>query len=140
IRPGMTADVEIRTREAHGVIAVPIQSVVVRTQKDLDDAKQLAIKGGSKKSSGDADAAENVTEAQRKAREKEINGVFIVQKGVAHFVPVVPGVSSDLNTEVAGDLKAGDDVISGPYQELRKLKDGARVKKAAAKKPAEKKD
>ena len=141
IRPGMTGDVDIETMVHKNVLAVPIQSVVVRTQRELDDAR-MASKGGKKASVSDASAAENETEAQKKLKEKEINGVFVVRKGNAAFVPVQPGIAGDLNQEVLGEIQPGDQVVSGPYKELRSLKDGAEVKKSSPKKNGngEKKD
>jgi HlyD family secretion protein len=136
IRPGMTGDVDIQTLVRKNVLSVPIQSVVVRTQRELDDARASA-KGKKKPKASDAVAAENETEAQKKAKEKEISGVFVVRKGVATFLPVQPGIASDLNQEVTADLQPGDEVVSGPYKELRSLKDGAQVKKAVMKKAGE---
>jgi len=134
IRPGMTGDVDIQTQLHKNVLSVPIQSVVVRTQRELDEAR--AMKAGKKqgKPGKDAQAAENETEAQKKAKEKEINGVFVVRKGVATFIPVTPGIAGDLNQEILGDVQVGDQVVSGPYKELRALKDGAQVKKSVMKK------
>ena len=132
IKPGMTADVDIETRAHRNVLAVPIQSVVVRTQGELDDAQKKGA--AAKVRSGDAGAEEHLTEAQRKARAREISGLFVVRKGVASFVPVRPGISGDLNSEVVGAVSPGDQVVSGPYKELRSLKDGARVKRAVQKK------
>ncbi len=138
IKPGMTADVDIQTNEHKQVLAVPIQSVVVRTQRELDEAKAALSKTKPK---GGAMAAENEDEAVRKAKDKEISGVFVVRKGVATFVTVRPGISGDVDMEVAAALNPGDEVVSGPYKELRNLKDGGKVKKAQqGKKPAEKKD
>ncbi|HVP39487.1 MAG TPA: efflux RND transporter periplasmic adaptor subunit [Candidatus Saccharimonadales bacterium] len=131
IKPGMTADVDIQTNLHPKVLSVPIQSVVVRTQGELDQDKASHQK---KKPSGqDAMAAENEDEAARKAKEKEVSGVFVVKKGVASFQPVKPGISGDVNTEVAGSLAVGDEIVSGPYKELRSLRDGAKVKRAPAK-------
>ena len=54
-------------------------------------------------------------------------GVFTVaDDGVARFVPVTSGVIGGLNIEVTG-IQDGTRVITGPYQVLRELKDGALV-------------
>lgn len=138
IRPGMTADVDIQTHIHKASLAVPIQSVVVRTQRELDDARKM--KAGSKSKHDTASAAENETEVQKKAKEKEITGVFLVRKGVATFLPVRPGISSDLSTEIEAVMQPGDQIVSGPYKELRGLKDGDKVKKLEVKKGGEKKE
>jgi HlyD family secretion protein len=145
IKPGMTADVDVQTNEHRKVLAVPIQSVVVRTQRELDEARALSQKAGSKakakaKGGGALAAEAGEDDSTRKAKDKEINGVFVLKKGVAAFVPVQPGISSDANTEVTGALAENDEVVSGPYKELRSLKDGAKAKKSQGKKTGEKKD
>jgi HlyD family secretion protein len=62
----------------------------------------------------------------------ERSGVFVVADGRAKFVPVTAGVIGGLDIEVVG-LDEGAAVISGPYQALRDLQDGALVRTAAAK-------
>ena len=54
------------------------------------------------------------------------SGVFVVTDGVARFVPVTPGVIGGLAIEVDG-VADGTAVVTGPYQVLRELKDGALV-------------
>ncbi|MFN7980680.1 MAG: efflux RND transporter periplasmic adaptor subunit [Vicinamibacterales bacterium] len=54
-------------------------------------------------------------------------GVFTVDAtGVARFTPVTSGTIGGLDIEVAG-LQDGTRVVTGPYQVLRELKDGALV-------------
>ncbi len=53
-------------------------------------------------------------------------GVFTVDNGVARFVPVTSGVIGGLDIEVSG-IEEGTTVVTGPYQVLRELKDGALV-------------
>lgn len=54
-------------------------------------------------------------------------GVFVVENGVARFTPVTAGVIGGLAIEVTG-LPEGAEVVAGPYQVLRELSDGARVR------------
>jgi HlyD family secretion protein len=61
----------------------------------------------------------------------EQSGVFVVADGRATFVPVTAGVIGGLDIEVRG-VAEGSPVISGPYQALRELQDGAAVEIAAA--------
>jgi HlyD family secretion protein len=56
----------------------------------------------------------------------EQSGVFVVKDGRAAFVPVKTGVIGGLDIEVSG-VTEGSPVISGPYQVLRELQDGALV-------------
>ena len=129
VRPGMTADVEIETATHRKTLCVPIQAVVVRTQRDLDRA---ARKAGArpKRSSGIALAAEDDTVGRK---EKEITGAFLVGKdNVAKFVPVRTGIASESAIEIFGAFKVGEVVVAGPYLALRDLKPGAKVKREKA--------
>jgi HlyD family secretion protein len=124
LRPGMTADVEIRTATKSGVLYVPIQSVVVRTADELRKAEASRKKGRGK---GGSAAADEDSAAAGK-RNEELKGVFVLVNGEAQFRKVRTGIASDTDLEVSGDLKAKDQVIIGPNKILRQLKPGSRVK------------
>jgi len=128
IRPGMTADVEIETASHPNTLAVPIQAVVVRTERELERAsrKDRAPRKGTRTA---AAAAEDDTTGRK---DKEITGVFIVRDGAATFVPVRTGIASETMSEVFGDLKKGESIVSGPYKKLRELKPGTKVKAESA--------
>lgn len=55
-------------------------------------------------------------------------GVFVVDDGHARFEPVTTGIIGGLDIEIAG-VPAGTPVVVGPYQVLRELRDGARVRR-----------
>ena len=125
LRPGMTADVEIKTATKSGVLHVPIQAVVVRTAEEL--AKARAAKTGRSGKKGSATAAEPDEPSPAKKNE-EIKGVFVMAEGVAQFRKVRTGIASDTDLEVWGDLKAKDKVVTGPNKVLRQLKPGSKIK------------
>lgn len=133
VRPGMTADVEIATATHTKTKAVPIQAVVVRTERELKrgGAKTAAVKGAPKPSKPKRSRDEMVSADEDTVgrKEKEITGVFAVKSEVASFVPVRTGIASETMIEVFGDLGAGDVVVSGPYKALRELKPGGKVKR-----------
>lgn len=129
VRPGMTADVEIETGTHARALVVPIQSVVVRTERDLERAGR---KGADRKDRKARRAAVSADEDTVGRRDKEITGVFVVRNDVATFVPVRTGLASETMIEVFGDVKEQDTVVSGPYKALRELKPGGKVKKEAA--------
>lgn len=52
----------------------------------------------------------------------------MVQDQVARFVPVTTGIIGGLLIEVVG-VAPGAEVVSGPFQVLRALQDGERVRK-----------
>jgi HlyD family secretion protein len=98
-RSGLSCSAEIRTAHRDDVLTIPIQSLVVRSV--ADDA-----------------TAEGVIERE---------GVFVVRDGTARFVPVRVGITGERYFEVVSGLEAGDQVVSGSYQALRDLTDGATV-------------
>jgi len=125
VLPGMTADVDISTGTHTNALVVPIQSVVVRTQRELDRADKKSSARSAKSKKGANAAAEEDTTGRK---DKEITGVFVVREGVARFVPVRTGLSSETMIEVFGDVKEAEQVVSGPYKALRELKPGGKVK------------
>lgn len=127
VRPGMTADVEIDTGTHPKTRAVPIQAVVVRTDRELERAAQKPGQRRARRT--DANAAVDDTVGRK---EREITGIFVVKNDVASFVPVKAGIASETMIEISGDIKEGDVVVSGPYKALRELKPGAKVKRETA--------
>ena len=57
-----------------------------------------------------------------------IEGVFVIREGEAHFTPVQVGIAGQEYFEVISGLSLGDSVVSGPYQVVRTLEDGAAVR------------
>ena len=100
-RSGLSASAEVVTARRENALTIPIQSLVVRPVAD-----DSASSGG--------------------VVEKE--GVFVVRDGEARFVPVRVGISGDRYFEVLSGLEEGDQVVSGSYEALRDLTDGASVK------------
>lgn len=127
VRPGMTADVDIETGTHLKTLAVPIQSVVIRTQSQLDRAAKKPGEKTKKKESKIKNASFEDDTVGKK--DPEITGVMAVKDDVSRFVPVRTGLSSETMLEVFGDLKEGETVVSGPYRALRELKPGAKVKR-----------
>ncbi|MGE5175449.1 MAG: efflux RND transporter periplasmic adaptor subunit [Hyphomicrobiales bacterium] len=125
LRPGMTCDVEIKTATKDSVLTVPIQAVVLRTPEEL----KPAAKGRARKRA----AADTV--ATSGTKDQEIKGVFVIVDGKAKFRTVTTGISSDTDYEVAGELKPGEKVVTGPFRVLRTLKPDANVKIEEPKKP-----
>ena len=125
LRPGMTADVEIRTARRDSVLAVPIQSVVIRTPEDLKPPET-----GKKKKRGGAQAepADKQPAPGERPKQEEIRGVFVIAGGKAEFRRVKTGIASDTDFEVNGEIKPGEKVVIGPHKTLRTLKPGQRVK------------
>jgi HlyD family secretion protein len=117
LRPGLTCDAEILTAERTNVTTVPLQAVVLR-----------AGPGGSAATSG-ATPAPGPWQggAGTGAASPDQTGVFAVEGDVVKFQPVTTGIIGGLSIEVAG-VPEGTTIVTGPYQALRDLQDGTRVK------------
>jgi len=124
-KPGMTATVDIITEKKNGVLTIPISAVTTRVQKteQPEDNERFGA----------------VTEDHAKVEKpKEI--VFVNENGVAKKREVTTGITDITtgNIEITSGLKAGEQVITGPFIEVSKrLEDGKKVEdKNAQVKPA----
>ena len=52
----------------------------------------------------------------------------MVSNGVAAFRPVKVGIAGEEHFEVVEGVREGDTIVAGPYQAIRDLKEGARVR------------
>lgn len=125
LRPGMSATATVFTDKRENVIAIPLQALVERDASDL--------KGAAK-------PGESPAPAQDKAKDrKPIKGVFAVKDNKAVFTKVETGITGDNDIEITSGLNIGEEIVTGPYRQLRNLKDDTAIKredrnkKAAAK-------
>jgi len=133
IRPGMSATVDITTKERKDVLATLIQAVVVR-EFNPDSLKGMEPK--APESSGsvavasttapEKTAADDSTGADKKKVEKK--GVFVNRDGVARFIEVKTGIVDKQNIEIENGLSKDDEVIVGSFRVLRTLENGATIK------------
>lgn len=123
LRPGMSASVDIETQAVKKAVSVPIQSVTVRsrgTGQTPEQMKQDREKEQQGVSSG---------EAETQDRKKLERVVFVKQGDVAKLMPVQTEIADNNYIQILSGVKAGDEVISGPYSAISKdLKDGSKVK------------
>lgn len=108
VKPGMTAKVEIRTATAPDVVAVPLQAVQTRW-----------LEAGGKE----------VERKEGDASQREVRAVYTFEEGKARRREVKTGIQDELWVEIKEGLAAGEAIITGPYKELRKLKDGDAVRR-----------
>lgn len=121
-RRGMNASADIRTRKVDNVITVPITAVNARV-KDSDmsmedkrkEEKEKMDENGVTKSAADNDMEEVV---------------FVLQKDrTVKKMLVKSGIQDISYIEIVSGLKAGDEVVIGPYSAVSKnLKNGIKVK------------
>jgi HlyD family secretion protein len=117
LRPGLNATADITTATRDGVLAVPIQAVVVR---EVDEEGKVVQAGAA------ADNEELSSLARRRGTEKD--GVFVVEDGKAVFTPVKTGIMGDTDIEITDGLEKGQEIVTGSYRTLRQLENDARIK------------
>ena len=134
LRPGLSCTADIQTDMVKDVVAVPIQSVTIRTgdsnlsPEEIEQKKKIA---DAKEQADNRAQVENerlARQAEKEEREKLKKVVFLKDGGKAKMVQVATGIADDANIEIKSGVKPGDEVISGSYSAIsRKLKDGAKV-------------
>jgi HlyD family secretion protein len=121
-RPGMSASADIQTKTKANVLSVPLNAVTTRSKKD-----EAPKSGGDKKSDKPAEANAS---GDNKADDDIEEVVFVLQKDNTVKKLKVKTAVQDLNfIEVLEGIKAGDQVVTGPYNTVSKLlKEGDKVK------------
>jgi HlyD family secretion protein len=103
--PGMSAQVEIRTRRVENILSIPIQAVTART----DTAAQKA--GSDDKT-------------------KEL--VFVYSNEKVKSTEVQTGIQDDQFIEIKSGLSGNEEVVEAPYSAVsRVLRDGSKVQKVS---------
>ncbi|WP_018628758.1 efflux RND transporter periplasmic adaptor subunit [Niabella aurantiaca] len=123
-RPGMNASAEIKTKRKENIVTVPISSVNARVKgsdKSLSDTRkeQEAQKGNTN----------NNPDAESSTDDMEEVVYLVMKDGVAKKHIVKTGIQDINYIEITSGLKAGDEVVTGPYSAVSQtLKDGTKVK------------
>jgi len=113
VRPDLSATARIVTDTRRAALSIPIIALTTRQNTPLaTEARPVDTTAGE--------------------RTRETEGVFVVTRGVATFRPVRVGIASDAYFEVLSGVREGEVVAAGPYQTIRALKDGARVRPTKA--------
>lgn len=123
VRPDLSATARIITDTRRQAIAIPIIALTVREHTPVSTDERQATGGASKTATPAA-----ARDSGRDGKKKEAEGVFIVHNGVATFRPVKVGIAGEEHFEVIEGVHEGDTIVAGPYQAIRDLKEGARVR------------
>ena len=129
LRPGMSCTGDITTDTRQNVLVIPIQALTVRDvivdelglyhTPSLEEARVLSESSSSGK--------------DEKDKKKELEGVFVIDKNnkAARFRDIKTGITGESEIEVLENLNEGEEIVTGSFQTLRTLKDGAAVKTGA---------
>lgn len=133
-RPGMNASADIKTTRIDNVLSVPITAVNARVKgsdKNMEDKK---------KEENDKNAANDGVTVDNVGTDELEEVVFILQPdGSVKKLVVTTGIQDINYIEIRSGLKAGDEVVTAPYNAIsKKLKDGMKVKVVSKEKLFEK--
>jgi len=126
LRPGMSAHAAIQVATRDGALVVPLQSVMVKKRKELEDE----LKKSAEKTSGSLAAEANAAteESGHQTDEENVDVIFVDRAGKAEMIRVKTGLSDEFNVElVDAPVQPGDKVVVGPYRTLKKLKHGEAI-------------
>jgi len=115
-RPGFSCTADITTATRVDAIAVPIQALTVR--EVYPDSE-----GNLHARTRDEEWPPSPT-----VEGDEVEGVFVVRDGRAHFTPVKIGIAGEQHFEVLEGLKEGDEVVLGPFDQVRDMMDQDRIR------------
>ena len=128
IRPGFTCTAEITTSKKPNVTSVPIQALTVRELLFDPQGKIVREDSKDKRRRSSADTNTSADDLPPGHTRKETEGVFLVRDKKAVFTPVKIGIAGEKYFEVLDGLKAGDQVVTGPFANVRELSDGQEVR------------
>jgi HlyD family secretion protein len=100
LKPGFSATADIIIEEKKGVLTVPIAALVILERDDPG----------------------------KKGNKIELEGVFVAAGKLAVFHEVKKGIAGDMYIEITSGLEGKEDVVTGPFAMLKKLKDGDKIK------------
>jgi HlyD family secretion protein len=125
LRPGLSTTAKITTATRNAALAIPIQALTIRTKTQLEQQKTAS---GSVHAAAPAPTESASNSKDQKKKNDDVQGVFVIRKGKAEFVPVATGITGTTDIEVLDGLKESDEVITGSYKVLRTLRPGSAVK------------
>ena len=129
IRPGFTCTAEITTAKRKEVVSVPIQALTVREMLYNDKGEMVRETPNRRRRGTNIETPLSASnEPPPGHTRKETEGVFAIRDGKAIYLPVKVGIAGEQYFEVLDGLKAGDQVITGPFSSVRELADGQAVK------------
>jgi HlyD family secretion protein len=129
IRPGFTCTAEITTAQRKDVVSVPIQALTVREMLYNDKGELVRETPTRRRRGANLETPLSASnEPPPGHTRKETEGVFAIRDGKAIYLPVKVGIAGEQYFEVLDGLKAGDQVITGPFASVRELADGQDVR------------
>ncbi len=111
VRPGLSCVADIITGTRRNVLSIPIQALTVREPED------------EKKNADGAD------DPSTRRRNRAHEGIFVIEEDRAFFRHVTTGLTGERHFEILSGLEENSDIIIGPFETLRTIKDSTLVEK-----------
>ena len=118
IRPDLSATADIITARRQNSLSVPIIALTVRPEEEEADAAPIGEREDDGRTRGPLFRPDM----------DDVEGVFVVEDGQVRFAPVEIGITGQEHFEVLTGVKQGDTIVAGPYQQIRALNNGDRVR------------
>ena len=131
-RPGMSATVDIRTKQVLDVNCVPIQAVTTRSEEDLaGDKEEGSSRRKRREQASEEEEGEEEDEAveSKTTRSKDaVEIVFVVEGEKVVAKTVTTGIQDNEYIEILTGLNEGETVVTAPYRAIsKKLNSGDAV-------------
>lgn len=135
IRPDLSATAEVITAQRTGALGIPIIALTLRSPEDVGDEdggqgdEEEGVTGASSDTSSTAEQPTQGRGRGTSSMARGVEGVFLVRGDSVIFRPVQVGIAGENSFEVTAGLSEGDTVVAGPYQAIRELESGTRIKR-----------
>ncbi|MGB5526591.1 MAG: efflux RND transporter periplasmic adaptor subunit [Gemmatimonadota bacterium] len=123
LRTDLSATADVVTAIRPDVLAIPI---IALTLMDSSEFERIPMEGEEVQQEEDGSLGE--TGEAGGAASEPIEGVYVLDGDRVRFRPVEVGIAGDNYFEVISGLEEGETVVSGTYQAIRELEDGALVR------------
>ena len=125
LRTDLSATADVVTSVRPDVLAIPI---IALTLMDPSQFERIPIEGAEVQQEEEGSPGETgESGASGGAASEPIEGVYVLDGDRVRFRPVEVGIAGDNYFEVLDGLEEGETVVSGTYQAIRELEDGALV-------------
>ncbi len=125
LRTDLSATADVITAVRPDVLAIPI---IALTLMESSEFQRIPMEGDEVQPEEDDPSTEAEAEAPSSDEAAEpIEGVYVIDGDRVRFRPVEIGIAGDNYFEVLSGLEEGETVVSGTYQAIRELEDGALV-------------
>jgi len=122
LRTDLSATADVVTAVRPDVLAIPI---IALTLMDSSEFERIPMEGEEVQQEEEGSPGE--TGESGRAASEPIEGVYVLDGDRVRFRPVEVGIAGDNYFEVLDGLEEGETVVSGTYQAIRELEDGALV-------------